>query len=174
SARLASRCTERSSSSRSSGSGMNRLRRVDMSSSHTSASKRSLKLSDLVIASCRNRRISARSVSLRGSAPASALQVCAAHAVASRKRLQARNMRGNKRENIGERNFLGIAVATAFVFDLVVGQRALPDDKTMGNADQLHVRKFHARALVAVIQENIIAKLAELCVKPVRLFAHTR
>src|SRR5690606_20635253 len=160
----------RNSSSRSSGLGIKGVSRVDISSSQTSASKRSEKLSDLWMAAFRKSRISTRSASSRGRALA--IAAGAITGASSTVRLAARNVLLNEGINIAEQDFARFRFPAVFVFELAFCQPAIADDETVGNTDQFDIRELHARALVAVIEQHSIAQALQSFVQRLRLLAH--
>src|SRR6266852_4935051 len=104
-------------------------------------------------------------------APASAPGACvanAAHAAAQpliALRLRIREARSQERGRLRDRHARGGAVAAMLVLDDAVLQAALADDDAMRNADELLVGEEDARALLAIVKEDLEARARELGVE---------
>ena len=78
----------------------------------------------------------------------------------------------NEVGNIVECDIFVVDRAAIFIFQHAVIQSPVTDDNAMGNTDKLHVGKFYARALIAIIQQYVIAEAAQCCIEQFGLLAN--
>src|SRR5207248_5860661 len=83
-------------------------------------------------------------------------------------RPSARTRRRSRREpgdDAVERQILAGAVTPVLVLDIACSKAARSQDQLVGQADQVHCRKFRARRLVAVVVQHVDASIAELAIE---------